>query len=787
LIGLTRRIDLARLEWFVALLVALGVSASKIASAGDEIAARAKSVLADHCFECHGPDSNSRQADLNLADDLRGLNAKNVAADDEANPLLERITRDDAQRMPPPDRDRLAPREIETLRQWLDQGAPPPQHWSYRPIAQPAVAPMDRWSANGIDSFVRRRKDVNGLVSSPRADRRTLVRRLAFDLTGLPPTPRQITDFVADSAPDAYDRLVDRLLASPQYGEQMAVAWLDGARFADTNGHQHDNARDMSAWREWVINAYNANQPFDQFTTEQIAGDLLPDATVDQRIATGFFRNHELNFEGGSIAEESRVGYVMDRVETMATVWMGLTLHCARCHDHKYDPLTQRDYYRLFAFFNSVDEQGYAGEDGNAAPLLHTPTANYRERVAAAEQAVRRAESQLQKLVTHRDREQVRWERRIESRAVAPPELTTVRPAWQFLPNNGDNSGRSSRGHQFERRHYLELGNVGDFERDQPFSIAAWVRPADETFAPIVARVHFHGYDLCWGNGHFYAHLVNRWDNNGLFVRSTERFRSGEWLHVAATYDGSSSATGLKLFVNGDEVELDVEMDSLTGSIRSASSLFAATRNAATAERFRGEIADVRLYQQALQPWQVSAVAEANTFARIMATPAHRRTLRDQLWLRRCFLDNESPEFAALREGRATAAKQLNLLRDAMPTTMVLEQRDSPRTTHVLTRGQYDKPGEQVETGTPEFLPPAAASDEMLDRLDLAEWLLRDDHPLVARVAVNREWQRLFGAGLVSTSGDFGTRGSAPSHPSCWIGSRPSSYRAAGTASDCTA
>jgi len=364
-------------------------------------------ILSDTCFTCHGPDENARDSALRLDTkegafaDLGGYRAI-VPGDAEASELLFRITTDDASlRMPPPEAGRtLSDEQIGLLRRWIEQGAPWQEHWSFippKPPERPALKRHNRWAGNPIDRFIAARLEAENLSPSPEAGKETLIRRVTFDLTGLPPTLEEVEAFLADDSPQAYERLVDRLLSSPRYGEHMAARWLDAARYSDTNGYQQDRTRTMWPWRDWVIDALNANMPFDQFTIEQIAGDLLPNATPRQHLASGFNRNHPLNGEGGRIAEESRVEYVVDRVETTATVWLGLTAGCARCHDHKYDPLSQQEFYNFYAFFNHIDETGRVDAGGNARPVMKIPSGEQVKRQQELTKAIEKIEQQLER------------------------------------------------------------------------------------------------------------------------------------------------------------------------------------------------------------------------------------------------------------------------------------------------------------------------------------------------------------------------------------------------------
>ncbi len=357
-------------------------------------------ILSDKCFACHGPAEDGRQGGLRL--DVREAALKPaesgklaiVPERPDESALVQRIfAADPAEAMPPADKKQLNAAEKELLKRWIAQGAHYAQHWSFRKIERPPV-PATRtagWSKNDLDRFVLARLEEQGLTPTAEASREMLIRRVTLDLTGLPPTLKEIDAFLADQSPDAYEKVVDRLLSSPKFGERLAVDWLDAARYADTHGYHIDSARDMTKWREYVINAFNHNKPFDQFVIEQMAGDLLPNPTIEQQVASGFNRNHMINFEGGAIPEEYHTAYIVDRVNTFGTVFLGLSIACAQCHDHKYDPITQKEYYGLYAFFHNVPEKGLDGKDGNAAPVLKIPSAEQSEKNPASSEPHREA------------------------------------------------------------------------------------------------------------------------------------------------------------------------------------------------------------------------------------------------------------------------------------------------------------------------------------------------------------------------------------------------------------
>src|SRR5262245_1995468 len=388
-------------------------------------------ILADNCFTCHGPDDKARKADLRLDKRETALAVIDLKKPAESELVRRITTTDKADRMPPAKTQKvLTPAQVETLKAWVAQGAEYQGHWAFSAPKRPAVpAAGEGWARNEVDRFIAERLAKAPLRPSAEADRATLIRRVTFDLTGLPPTPREVDDFVNDQSPEAYAKVVERLLKSVRYGERMALDWLDAARYADTNGYHIDNGRDMTRWREWVIDAFHKNKRFDEFTIEQLAGDLLPGATVAQKVASGFNRNHMINFEGGAIPEEYHTAYIVDRVNTTATVWMGLTVACAQCHDHKYDPISQKDFYRLYAFFNNIPERGLDGNKGNAVPLLKVPAPEQEKRLATLRSEMAALEGKLRGPLPDVDAAQAVWEKnpdaaRTEWKAL---ELTKLR------------------------------------------------------------------------------------------------------------------------------------------------------------------------------------------------------------------------------------------------------------------------------------------------------------------------------------------------------------------------
>jgi hypothetical protein len=763
-------------------------------------------ILSDTCFKCHGFDKNARKAELRL--DVRAEAIVPRHGDNHLTPIIpgdpahsevwKRIITDDPQDlMPPPDSHlALTPAQKETIRLWIEQGAEYQPHWSFVPVQAPGVPQVKRadWARNEIDAFVLARLEAEGLEPTAEADRRSLVRRVTLDLTGLPPTPAEVEAFVADAAPGAYERVVDRLLASPAYGERMALDWLDAARYADTHGFNNDTMRSMWRWRDWVIESFNRNQPYDRFLTEQLAGDLLPVATLEQRIATGFSRNHVANSEGGIIEEEYRVEYVADRTRTAGAVFMGLTLECARCHDHKYDPLTQKEFYQFFAYFNQLQEKGEIPRDREPEPNIKAPTAEQQHQLAAVATELATLEQRRQARAALADRTRDQWEPQLKAQVPqAPAEGLLAHLSMDDAPGNeiADAARRAVKAKlngtapvvggklagalKFDGSAHVDLGDAGNFERTDAFSYGAWVLPASQEAMTVIARMDeangSRGHDLLLSGGKLEAHVIHAWPGNAVRVESKQALApADQWRHVFVTYDGSSKAAGLKLYVDGEPVEVTATNDTLTETSRSAVPLLVGRRSMGVP--FKGAIDDVRVYGRALSPADVKAVAQANPIADILAVAAEQRTPHQQAALREHYLSTADAEYPAIARELEALRKREAEINAAVPTVMVMQDMSPPRQTFVLNRGAYDAPGEPVAPGVPAALPPLPAGAPA-NRLGLAMWLTDPGHPLTARVAVNRFWYQYFGVGLVKTLEDWGVQGEQPSHPELldWLAS----------------
>ena len=936
------------LVWAVACTWSAGLLAAEPNSPRVEFNRDIRPILSDKCFTCHGPDSAKRQAGLRL-DRAEAATAERdgpraiVPRDAAKSEVVRRIvSRDPDEQMPPPKSNlSLTPKEVSLIRQWIEQGAEYQPHWAFlapRAVVPPAAvfpsggrespgsSPADRTaisqSVSPIDAFICAKLTEHNLAPSPAADKPTLLRRASFDLIGLPPTPNEVDEFVADSSPDAFEKQIDRLLASPRYGERMATIWLDAARYADTNGYQTDGPRFMWRYRDWVINAFNRNQPFDEFTIHQLAGDLMesgdasgrgtspvpsppssgervrvrgpsvgksndvqdastglqsgesseevrtphpnplpskargegtgraaaPTIANDRLIATGFNRNHRGNAEGGIIPEEFRVEYVVDRVETTSTVWLGLTIGCARCHDHKYDPISQREFYQLFAFFNQVPEPGKYIRNGNSMPYLPAPTADQQlnltalEREADAARAAWDAKASLVNISMTKlaaeiaDQEAlVDWSfgegldshiafdgnslvgwasspsgstpKNEEGRAGSPSykqrDATWHDGAATFT------AGQISQAAEFDGKRWLDAGDVGDFGEDESFAISCWVKPRGRGAMTILARMDHdnasRGYELrIEESGRLQALFSGRILDDLIRVETKEPLATDRWSHVFVSYDGSSAARGVSIRVNGETAKLTVITDLLSNPIRVKLPLIIGAGG--SAQPFVGLIDELRLYRSRLTEEVAMSLAAGETISQIATgklddfkSPTHLAKLRE------FYLSHHAPEAERrARQNVLDTRSRYEAYLATIPTTMVMQDVPGLRETRILTRGEYNKPGEVVQTGVPavfgkvdgrglrvegqqaavagntvvrgspdpaqpatEGLPasPSTFNPQPLTRLDLARWLVSPENPLAARVTVNRLWQMLFGTGLVKTSEDFGTQGESPSHP----------------------
>jgi len=790
---------------FAWLLMGIGAALAATAVAdetGSELARAVQPILADHCWSCHGPDERAREAGLRL--DLRstalaprdGGAAAIVPGDATASAMMARVHATDEARMPPASFGKpLNGEQTALLARWIDAGAPFETHWAFLTPRRPAVPVVKRgdWPRSDLDRFVLARLEAEGLEPAAEADRASWLRRVTLDLTGLPPTPEEVTSFLADASTTAHEAVVDRLLESPRHAERMAMQWLDVARYADTNGYNNDETRTLWPWRDWVIRAFAENIPFDRFVTEQLAGDLLPEATTAQKVATGFSRNHVLTTEGGIIDEEYRVEYVADRVHTAATAFLGLSLQCARCHDHKYDPFTHTDYYRFAAFFDNVPDKVVGYSQGRMAePLLEVPSP---EQIAERERLEgRRAElsERLAGRATDCAADQEAWEATLTPERLAAEEPLGL-TAWFPLDDDagptiasplptgipGEVVGRFERAEGrlggavgFDGQTHIVAGETGAFEADRPFSFSVWVHPTSTEAGTVLSKMDeaeaFRGYDLILEQGKVAVHVVHHWPDRAFKVITNEPIGLDRWHHLAVTYDGSRRSSGVRVFVDGELRPVTATTDNtVDGTILTTRPFHIGLRSASAP--FRGRIDDVRVYGAVLPEEDVKRLAAGETpagLAALVGVPRDRRSPAEAARLRAHFLDTVDPRSREWRAEAAAIPARLAELAKQIPVTMVMAEMSPRRETRVLGRGRYDQPGDVVAPGVPGFGPGAAEVPvEGADRMALARWMTHPAHPLTARVAVNRWWGMLFGTGIVETVEDFGIQGTAPSDP----------------------
>ena len=786
------------------LLAGLAVLVGVFSTAADEVAYNRdiRPILVENCFACHGADSASRQADLRLdrRDDAIASGGI-VPGEPDSSPLLDRVYSDDPEEvMPPPaTKKQVSAEQKELLTKWIAAGAPYEPHWSFIPPVkpEPPVVANEGWVRNEIDRFVLAGLESVGLEPAGEADRRTLARRVALDLTGLSPDPVAVEAFVADARPDAYEAYVDALLTSPAWGEHRGRHWLDYARYADTHGIHFDNEREMWTFRQWVIQAFNNNLPFDEFTVLQLAGDLVdlgaaasPDEVLDARVGSGFNRCNITTNEGGVIVDEYIVLYARDRTETTATVWMGLTAGCAVCHDHKFDPFSTRDFYSLSAFFNNTTQAALDGNVKDTPPILPVPRSEDRPQFAAVDRALpvareavgvcrQEARASFDAFVIAATPESIRGTLpqdtpllRLPAGGVAEGHVGVELVGKQSELPLAD-SVRAVAGPdggpalQLEGK-AAEIATAGDFDYDQPFTVAAWLRvPGIDSAYAVVARMdepdHYRGWDM-WVQGRRVAmHLAHSWPEDAFKVVAESQLAADVWTYVTLTYDGSGTVEGVQLYYDGIPQPLKVENNRFQKhTIRTQVPLTVGSRSPGAAAHGVG-LTDLTIHGRAFTAAEVEGIAKAGVLQRLVELPAEERPAAAaglfDWWLG----SHDKAFITATARVAELEGERAEILRRGSIAHVMNEREGMPKA-QVLDRGEYDRPKEEVTADTPEVLPPFPA-DLPRNRLGLAKWLLRPEHPLTARVTVNRFWQEVFGTGLVRTAGDFGTTGELPSHP----------------------
>ncbi|MGB3585276.1 MAG: DUF1553 domain-containing protein [Tunicatimonas sp.] len=770
-----------------------------------------KPILSDRCYACHGPDEAAVEAGLSLSEEelatavLESGKRAIVSGKTQRSELVHRIFADDPEvQMPPPESNlTLTAQEKATLVKWIEQGAEYKPHWAFISPEKPEVPEVNQFAEfvkNPVDNFVATTLESRELAPSGPADKQRLLRRVTLDLTGLPPTVEEMDAFLADDSESAYEKVVDRLLASPAYGERMAIEWMDISRYADSHGMHADGARTMWPWRDWVIKAFNENLPYDQFATWQLAGDLLPNASREQKLATAFHRNHPMTGEGGVVDEEFRLKYVFDRSSTTATVFLGLTLECAQCHDHKFDPLSQKNFYSMAAFFNNIRELGMTGDDGDYGPMLLLPSNQQQRTIDSLDHLTEELRGSLTEITEHKESLTQYLDQLSNQESVNIPQPAGYFPVEQ-ISSTKDNKGNSHQaidrnsktrissepqlvdGIKGKALHFddgyetLALEEIGQFEMNEPFTASVWVKPdVDQKIQTIMAtsgekNSFWRGWEFYLDSANYPAvKLIHSLPHNMIHTKSLENIPVGEWSHLAFTYDGGGKANNVQIYVNGQLATTDVLYDRLYKSIKTLITgnhqptnrpiQLGKSYRAYTGEFgiYKGAVDEIYVFHQDLTPVEI-----AQLYARSSSEKIAYKDLSEEAKITHVLKRKHSAYQEKQRQLRDLVRQRMEAVGD-VTEIMVMEEEREPRPMFVLDRGAYDAPAEQVPPGTPESIL-QFPEDLRRDRLGLAQWLFSEDNPLTARVTVNRYWQLIFGRGLVDTPHDFGFQGSLPSHP----------------------
>ena len=773
-------------------------------------------ILSNSCFQCHGPDAKTRMADLRL-DTREGAFAQRengspiVPGDSDASLLYQRITHENQMmRMPPGySKKELTKEQIEILKSWIEQGASWDQHWSFKALErlEPPAVKNEAWVRRPLDRFILARLEKDGLTPAPEADKRTLARRVALDVTGLPPDPGTLESFLSDTSEHAYDKLVDRLLDSKHWGEHRARYWLDAARYGDTHGIHIDNYREMWPYRDWVIQAFNDNKPFDEFTVEQIAGDLLPNPTLDQLVATGFHRCNITTNEGGVIPEEYEAIYAKDRADTTGIVFLGLTVGCATCHDHKFDPIQQREFYSLTAFFRNTTQYVMDSDLSDTPPVLVVPSDIDRDRWHELRREAAETKAQLESRAASIDKAFAEWLASGEHRSLEAPleksaELLALNiddePVIDMRGSRkkivlhqgavvGEGPNENQAALRFGKESWIELPPL-KLDSDTPFSIAMWVYQPKVVGNFVVAGQYdpdddFRGWSITLRARQAFFKLTGEKPAGQkspseitINPNNTKRLPAGVWTHIAVTYDGSGERAGLRIYTNGDVVEEAGSnfFTKVEGSIKTNQSLYlgrGVTKGSGGRDEPRvryfagGGIADLRVFNRPITVQEAKVVSLWSVLQSARDKEPQELSAEEREALRLYYLsvkDNDYRQLVARKQGIDREWREIR--RRGGVTHVMQEIADKDPEAHVLYRGLYDQPRERVAANTPSALHPMLASWPR-NRMGLAKWLVDEANPLTGRVIVNRYWQEVFGTGLVKTSDDFGSQGEPPSHP----------------------
>ena len=767
-----------------------------------------KPILSDRCYQCHGPDEKTRKAGLRLdieslafsklESGKRAFSAGNLYKSESARRILHQ---DPDIVMPPPEANlQLTQREKAMILKWIEQGAEWKEHWSFLPPQNKIPKSKDNTLSHPIDMFVKNKLDQEGLDFSPKASKAILVRRLYFDLTGLPPSIEAVDEFINDNSEKAYENLVDRLLNTPAHAERMALDWMDLSRYADSHGLHADGIRTMWPWRDWVLKAFQENMPYDQFVTWQLAGDLIPEATQEQKLATAFNRNSPMTAEGGVIDEEWRLHYVFDRTETLSTAFMGLTVACAKCHDHKFDPISQKDYYQLTAFFNNIRELGMTGDDGEFGPLLPLTDEQTQSKLDQLNQSMSAIKKEL--AITSEELKQVyEYSDELVKKTKAQPNLlfhgkfekiSQISKRRHSVDGKKDFYGRSDQtpevvegikgnAFKFSKDHdqlYITNKLIPKMEWTEPFSLSLWLNTSkrkQESTQTLVANSG--GKNDLWRGWECYLddqnrvniRLINVTPSNLIHVRTVDSIKTNQWQHLAVTLDGTGKTEGVQLFLNGEKIAqqgiinnlyktmIPTKRDRKKGFVETDRSLIVGkSYEGSTGDYglFMGKLDEFKFFKGVLTPFEVRSIHAENT---------NQKTETPWEEVQQHLIEKNS-EIVKIKKKLKNNREEYLKTYTPIEEIMVMREMDQARPTYLYNRGVYSEPLYTVEAKVPAALP---AMDESLpkNRLGLSQWLFDPKNPLTARVAVNRYWQMIFGQGLVGTPNDFGVQGQLPSHP----------------------
>ncbi|MES2922481.1 MAG: DUF1553 domain-containing protein [Verrucomicrobiota bacterium] len=768
-------------------------------------------ILSENCYHCHGPDSGTREPKKEpLRLDREKFAFQNredgkpviIKGDAAASLLVKLIKSKNPDEVMPPTKshNQLEPGEIALLEKWVAQGAKYEEHWSFispgkAPVPQVAKAAVVR---NPVDSFIEEKLEQTGLSIQTQEDPRVLIRRATLDLTGLLPDPADVEKFAKDPTDAAYSAYLGKLFASPAYAEHRTRYWLDYSRYADTHGLHFDNVRSIWPYRDYVIRSFAANKPYNQFVREQLAGDMIPAKTADTWIATGYVRCNVSTNEGGTIPEEIQVNKTRDRAEAFGAAFLGLTVGCAVCHDHKFDPTAQKDFYSLGAFFDNTTDKPWDDNAAESGPVLRLPPADKQAEFDAA--VARRSEAAMSYEKRRADSAGLFREWLASGKKPVPVSSEGLDLRLRLDEASGDVVKNSAPGAKtvsykadtnplvwgesvwywptmrMDIASNLPMPGLGDYEANEGFSASLWTMlrlktsNANTGNGALISRMGddkmdgHRGWDMFIDGENLVVHIVNHWPDRAIRVNAGGIPR-GEWVHLGFSYDGSGKAEGVKLFVNGQERKANITVNTLQpgDTIRNKLPLNLGAR--VESDRMReGAFLDVRLYHRALDPAEFARLPEEDLTAELLATspdPQKWNSSQRFLALDRYFTARVDPEAAKLRDQIKAADAEIGMLGKGGVATLIARERETPPTSWVLNRGVYTARKEMVEPGTPEFLP---GSRDATNRLELAEWLFKPENPLFARVSVNRIWQELFGTGIVETSDDFGIMGARPSN-----------------------